>query len=179
MNYLLTVFVSHKRQEDFVMSLAQQVQTISTDSIKYFFGDQSILITFDTKLSLKKTTEFFNTILGDFTIPFVLAPTSKITYWFDKHNEKHLFDTDVCSNNTNPLDENFITPSDEPKRQIPDGLWGSAPSRRKSQHSHLFYDEEEIVEEIPTLDELLDKINVSGMKSLTDKEKELLNKYSK
>ena len=30
-----------------------------------------------------------------------------------------------------------------------------------------------------TQKELLDKINVSGMKSLTEKEKQLLNKYSK
>lgn len=32
--------------------------------------------------------------------------------------------------------------------------------------------------EVPTLDELLDKISEFGMKSLTDEEKELLNKYS-
>jgi hypothetical protein len=32
---------------------------------------------------------------------------------------------------------------------------------------------------IPTLDELLDKINVSGMSSLTADEKNLLTQYSK
>jgi hypothetical protein len=33
--------------------------------------------------------------------------------------------------------------------------------------------------EIPTLDELLDKINASGIDSLTDEEKDLLTQYSK
>lgn len=187
MKYLLTVFVSHKKQEEFVISLAQEVQTLSSKGVKYFFGEQTILITFETRSSLKQTTDFFNAILGDLSIPFVLAPTDKMSYWFNKENEQHLFGTDLCSTNDdysedeqNQLrDDLFIGFNDNPKKPT-EGLWGPGSKRRSFDDiEDMFGDNKKVVKYIPTLDELLDKINVSGMKSLTDEEKELLNKYSK
>ena len=105
MKYLLTVFVSHKKQEDFVISLAKEVQTFTPKEIKYFFGEQTILITFETRASFKQTTDFFNAILGDLSIPFVLAPTDKMSYWFNKENEKHLFGTDLRTINDDYSDD--------------------------------------------------------------------------
>jgi hypothetical protein len=188
MKYLLTVFVSHKRQEDFVVSLAKEVQTLSKTGVKYFFGEQTILITFETQASFQQTTDFFGAILGDLSIPFVLSPTAKIAYWFNKENEKHLFGTDLCNTNDeysdeeqkNLIDDLFLDHDDKPQKPFNDGIWSSASIRRNLDDSaeHLFGKNKK-TEEIPTLNELLDKINVSGMKSLTDEEKELLNKYSK
>jgi len=188
MKYLLTVFVSHKKQEDFVISLAKEVQTLSSKEVKYFFGEQTILITFETRSSFKQTTDFFNVILGDLSIPFVLAPTDKMSYWFNKENEKHLFGTDLRTINDDYSDDeddeedelrddSFLGFNDKPK-----GEWGSGPIDRhfSNRFDCLFGDDnKKVIKHIPTLDELLDKINVSGMKSLTDEEKELLNKYSK
>ncbi len=188
MKYLLTVFVSHKKQEDFVISLAKEVQTLTSKEVKYFFGEQTILITFETRSSFKQTTDFFNVILGDLSIPFVLAPTDKMSYWFNKENEQHLFGTDLCATNDDYSedeqdelrDDLFLGFNDVPKK--PKGEWGPPPSGRhfSNRFDRLFGDDnKKVVKHIPTLDELLDKINVSGMKSLTDEEKELLNKYSK
>ena len=186
MKYLLTVFVSHKRQEDFVVSLAKEVQTLSKTGVKYFFGEQTILMTFETQSSFQQTSDFFNAILGDLSIPFVLSPTDKMSYWFNKENEKHLFGTDLCNTNDEYSDEEqqnlrddlFLGSIDRPKK--PSGEWGapSGPRGFSDKLDELFGIRKK-VEEVPTLDELLDKINVSGMKSLTEKEKQLLNKYSK
>ena len=77
-------------------------------------------------------------------------------------------------------DDLFLGFNDVPKK--PKGEWGPPPIDRhfSDRFDRLFgEDKKEVVKHIPTLDELLDKINVSGMKSLTDEEKELLNKYSK
>jgi len=186
MKYLLTVFISHKRQEDFVVSLAKEVQTLSKTGVKYFFGEQTILMTFETQSSFQQTTDFFSAILGDLSIPFVLSPTNKIAYWFDKENEKHLFETDLCNTNDEYSDEEqknlrddlFLGSFDKPKK--PSGEWGPPPGPRGfSDKLDELFGIKKKVEEVPTLDELLDKINVSGMKSLTEKEKQLLNKYSK
>jgi len=187
MKYLLTVFVSHKKQEEFVISLAKEVQTLTSKEVKYFYGEQTVLITFETRSSLKQVTDFFSAILGDLSIPFVLAPTNKMSYWFNKENEQHLFGTDLCSTNDdysedeqNQLrDDLFLGFNDKPKK--PEGEWGPAPSRRNFEDrlDNLFGGQKKVLKEVPTLDELLDKINVSGMKSLTNEEKELLNKYSK
>lgn len=186
MKYLLTVFVAHKRQEDFVISLAKEVQTLSKTGVKYFFGEQTILMTFETQSSFQQTSDFFSAILGDLSIPFVLSPTDKMAYWFNKENEKHLFGTDLCNANDeysdeeqkNLMDDLFLGHIDNPKKPINDGEWASAPFRRaEHKYDELFGKQK--VEVVPTLDELLDKINVGGMKSLTEKEKQLLNKYSK
>lgn len=188
MKYLLTVFVSHKRQEEFVISLAKEVQTLSKTGVKYFFGEQTILMTFETQSSFQQTTDFFTAILGDLSIPFVLSPTDKMAYWFNKENEKHLFGTDLCNANDeysdeeqqNLMDDLFLGHIDNPKK--PKGEWGSGRADRhiRNRFEQLFGDDQnEVVNYEPTLDELLDKINVSGMKSLTEKEKQLLNKYSK
>lgn len=188
MKYLLTVFVSHKRQEDFVLSLAKEVQTLSKTGVKYFFGEQTILMTFETQSSFQQTSDFFNAILGDLSIPFVLSPTDKMSYWFNKENEKHLFGTDLCNTNDeysdeeqqNLMDDLFLGHIDNPKKPMNDGKWGPPPGPRGfSDKLDELFGIKKKVEEVPTLDELLDKINVSGMKSLTEKEKQLLNKYSK
>ena len=188
MKYLLTVFVSHKKQEDFVIALANEVQSISKSSIKYFFGEQTALITFESSISQNETSDFFRTILGELSIAYVLAPTDKMSYWFNKENEKHLFGTDLCAINDEYseeeqrdfIDDLFLGLNDLPKRPTIDGDWGSAPSRRSEfEYDELFGKQKKMVKEEPTLDELLDKINVSGIKSLTEEEKELLNKYSK
>jgi len=131
--------------------------------------------------------DFFNAILGDLSIPFVLTPTDKIAYWFEKENEKHLFGTDLCSANDeysddeqNELRDSLYLGLDNKFGTNFDGEWSAAPNGRDFDG---LYDEifgtKKVAEVIPTLDELLDKINVGGIKSLTEKEKQFLNNYSK
>jgi hypothetical protein len=188
MKYLLTVFVCHKNQENFAITLAEEIQGLCKSSVKYFFGEQTILITFETKIKFGEVSDFFDGILGGLSIPYVVAPTDKMSYWFNKENEKHLFGTDLCTTNEEYSQEeqdDFIDDllgglNNLSRQMMEDGEWGSAPSRR-SEHRYddLFGEQKKNIKEEPTLDELLDKINVSGIKSLTTEEKELLNKYSK
>ena len=66
-------------------------------------------------------------------------------------------------------------PDEEPRRPKID--WRPGYNRKDFKLRRLLGDQYR--EKIPTLDELLDKINCCGLESLTNKEMELLNKYSK
>jgi hypothetical protein len=66
-------------------------------------------------------------------------------------------------------------PDEEPRRPKID--WRPGYNRKDFKLRRLL--EDQYREKIPTLDELLDKINCCGLESLTNKEMELLNKYSK
>ena len=66
-------------------------------------------------------------------------------------------------------------PDEEPRKSKID--WRPGYNRKDFKLRHLLGNQYR--EKIPTLDELLDKINFFGIKSLTKEEIELLNKYSK
>ena len=171
MKYLLTVFVAHNNQEQFVQSLAMEIsQLTKVNGVKYHFGPQAALYTFETKSSFENVKSFFDAILGDLSITHILVPikTDKMSYWFEKEHEKLLFGTDICATN-----EEY---SEEEQEEMREAILGDL--------TKIF--EKEIIEEnrvkqkiVPTLDDLLDKINMSGLNSLNEEEKDLLKQYSK
>jgi hypothetical protein len=170
MKYLLTIFIEHDNQELFVQSVGKEISSITgKGGVKYFFGPQTALFTFETKLSFENVKTFFDSILSDLSIAHVLVPvkTDKMSYWFEKEHEKLLFGTDICAVNEELTEEE----EEEMREAILCDL------------SKIF--EKEIIEQnkkvqkvIPTLDDLLDKINETGINSLTTEEKDLLKKYS-
>ena len=171
MKYLLSVFIEHNEQELFVKSIGKEISTITSKSgVKYFFGPQTALFTFETRLSFEGIKNFFDSILSDLSITHILVPikTDKMSYWFEKEHEKLLFGTDICATN-----EEY---SEEEQEEMREAILGDL--------TKIF--EKEIIEEsrvkqkiIPTLDDILDKINMSGFNSLNEEEKDLLKQYSK
>jgi hypothetical protein len=171
MKYLLSVFIEHNEQELFVKSIGKEISTIASKSgVKYFFGPQTALFTFETRLSFEGIKNFFDSILSDLSITHILVPikTDKMSYWFEKEHEKLLFGTDICATN-----EEY---SEEEQEEMREAILGDL--------TKIF--EKEIIEEnrvkqkiVPTLDDLLDKINMSGFNSLNEEEKDLLKQYSK
>jgi hypothetical protein len=164
----------------FTKSLATEIRDSLPigDSIKYFFGEQTILITFETKLGFEKVKNFFDSILSDLSITHILTPikTDKISYWLPKQYENHLFGTDICAKN----DEY----TNEEQRIIQDAMFVNEEHQIDEMKMEMLSKEimKKVIKEsikVPTLDELLDKINVSGISSLTSEEKNLLTQYSK
>ena len=179
MKYLLNVFIQHDKQEMFTHSLATEIRDSIPvgNSIKYFYGEQTILITFETKLGFDKVKNLFDAILADLSITFILTPIKpdKMSYWLPKEYEQHLFGTDLCKTN----DEY----TEEEQKMVQDAMYMSMDEpidELKMERISIDIKKKLFGEpKVPTLDELLDKINVSGMSSLTVDEKNLLTQYSK
>lgn len=170
MKYVLFLFIKQTNQDLFAKSVAKELSSIVTSkSIKYYYGSENIIFTFDSTEEMEYLTEYFEVVMGGLKIPYFLTQyiPDKMSFWLEEEAMNHLFDINTESIGSKFDDmieralsegyseaENFISKISEP-----------TPPRPKKY--------------IPTLDELLDKINVSGIGSLTVEEKELLTNYSK
>jgi len=180
MKYLLFVFAKHKNQESFVKILAEEiVGVIDTSDIKFYYGDESAVLTFNTKETIGNVKDFFLDTLGASGIVYFLSPyePDKMSYWLDRNIEKYLFDSDKRSD----IVENTL----EEQVEVQKLIFGDLEKELDSLVQDI---EDEDVDEIKqlkskpkvkTVDELLDKILDCGYESLTKKELTLLNEYSK
>jgi hypothetical protein len=163
----------------FTHSLATEIRDSIPvgNSIKYFYGEQTILITFETKLGFDKVKNLFDSILADLSITYILTPIKpdKMSYWLPKEYEQHLFGTDLCKTNDEYTEEEQKMVQDAMYMSMDEPIDDLKMERISIDIKKKLFGEPKI----PTLDELLDKINVSGMSSLTADEKNLLTEYSK
>jgi hypothetical protein len=179
MKYLLFVFAKHKNQESFVKILAEEiVGVIDTTDIKFYYGDESAVLTFNTKETIENVKDFFLDTLGASGIVYFLSPyePDKMSYWLDRSIEKHLFDSDKRSD----IVENTL----EEQVEVQKLIFGDLEKGLDSLIKDIEEDIDEIEQlkskpKVKTVDELLDKIIDSGYESLTEKELTLLNEYSK
>jgi hypothetical protein len=155
-------------------------QLTKVNGVKYHFGPQAAIYTFETKSSFENVKSFFDTILGDLSITHILVPvkTDKMSYWFEKQFEKHLFGTDICKSN-----EEY---SKEEQEMLQDQMFGGRnifddideDDEDEDEIQKIVKKSMEVERKSPSLDDILDKINEKGMSSLTKIEKDLLKQYS-
>lgn len=176
MEYLLYVFAKHDKQEKFVKFLSEEIYIMTRDNdIRYYYGPESVIYKFKSDEKTEDIGDYLNNILGCSGIVFFLQPyeKGKLYYWVDSTVNRHLFGIETIDEMTEQdrkefqhyvfknLELNDIEECDEDIMNL---------------QEFLSFDKNE---KVLTLDEILDKINDKGIKSLTKKEQELLNNYSK
>jgi len=176
MEYLLYVFAKHNKQEKFVTFLSEEIYIMTNDNdIRYYYGPESVIFKFKSNEKTEDIGDYLNNILGCSGIVFFLQPyeKGKLYYWVDSTVNKHLFGIETIDEMTEQdrkefqhyifknLELNDIEEDEEDIMNLKEFL-----TIEKNQHDL-------------TLDEILDKINDKGIESLTKKEQELLNNYSK
>lgn len=166
MEYLLFIFAKHeKNQEKFVKILAEDITNVSEGSdVNFYFGPESIIYSFKSTESIDDLKEFFNMLLGITGITYFMIPfqPDKMSYWIDPKVHQKLLKTDI-DNIREELDEETVL-------KVQKLLFGEIIED---------IDFTEISSPIPSLDEILDKINEFGINSLSLEEKKQLETYSK
>jgi hypothetical protein len=179
--YILIVFAKHKDQDLFVRMLSDEILDIlGEEEIKYYYGDENIVLTFESPIDFKDIKEFMSLILSEQRIVHFLFPVDldNIQYYLTQELYDHLF------GNT-PLNRSGTAFK---KDSIDEDNFSIFEENLKDQDK--YYNENENLEEmlffqpiekekIPTLDEILDKINDKGISSLSISEQTLLKQYSK
>lgn len=178
-SYILFVFAKHDEQEEFITSLAEELSVISDSlNIKFYYGPESGIFTFDTKDDFSVIKEYMDIMFCESKIVYMLLPYDhdKISVGFSYDIYNHLFTQNVGKNISSFESESQKTLSEELK------------SRVDLFFDKIIDDEDDDKDEIkkikskssvPSLDDLLDKINDKGLVSLTKKELSLLKQYSK
>ena len=74
MIYLLVVFAKSDKQEEFVEFVAEEISTVSNpDFIKYYFGEESIIFTFESLNDYDILSKFVSDVFLGMDIVFFLT----------------------------------------------------------------------------------------------------------
>jgi hypothetical protein len=206
MKYLIFAYGEYKNNEKFVKEIALQIAPLSTSdqNIKYSYGEQNIIMYFNTELEQDQVKKYVSFIMTKYASMFFLMPcTDNMSYGlpkelknvffpkgeeFSKNMVKNVTEDDISDIIEGVIEENELT--EEIELVMKDIV--STETNEDDMYEYEETEEESDLEQIlkesqkqkkvtqgPSLDEILDKISTKGMNSLTKKEKELLDNYSK
>lgn len=171
MNYLLFVYHNEDMnpQDETTAKIGAELSKImSSNQIKYMFGDRHSIYHFASDFSIEEIDDFLCLVSDEFENfnYFLTQKTKNVASNFDKDNVLHL----LTLRNTNKKKQTPLRPfefkldyDNEEFNRISETIMGFLPKKRCNL----------------TLDELLDKINDQGINSLTEEEKNKLDEYSK
>jgi hypothetical protein len=181
MKYILFAYGEYKNNQKLVKQIVNQMVPIASDiNLKYSYGDQSMIVVIESDLEFDLVNKYVTFTMKEYAAMFFLMsctdkmsyniPTEMQTLFFGEDDEmlKKMIsevsedDIDDMFNNLSENDLDDIYEEEDTLEQI---LKQSKTKKKK--------------EYIPTLDEILDKISEQGMGALTQKEKEVLENYSK
>jgi len=184
--YILFVFAKNDNPKEFTEQIADELSVLSdTPNLNFYFGPESSVFTISTLDSYDDVVDYVDMILGVGEIMYVLLPytSDKLSYGLPTKVSEHLFNdgiNDFMSENLKNSEPNEF----EVRKMIQDHIKDTF--KLNVENFDFEYDEEEWsdIDEIKnkqrtqSLDELLEKIKEKGLNSLTEKELQLLNKYS-
>jgi hypothetical protein len=169
MKYILILFVANENQKKFIENVCAYIEEFCDSDIKYNYGNEVIILTFDSKRSIQEINKSLIETKIFKVISYVLIPhnTENNIIHLDDFATEHLLD-----NESQESQNNFTN------QQLDIGMIYEAHVGMILEELHNSF-EEQVNCEPPTLDDLLDKINEKGIKSLNKNEVKLLEKYSK
>ena len=169
--YLLTIFgkfESESIHEDIAITLTA---IVDSPNLKFYFGNGVLIFHFASEMDIKEIHEFLELTSYDLYESFILSEyDDKVSVFMSDENKKHLFDLE----NESEKDTKLVL---NPKS----GIKYVEDSEDDTEDEFVTTLLNEVKKHIktPTLDQLLDKIKDTGIKSLTPFEKGTLDNYSK
>ena len=176
-DYILFVYGSVTNQDTFVKNVCNRILKVIEDTtIKYYYGNESMIIVLKTSKNLTDLSDNINSIFKKSpNIVYLLLPFEhdKMSYKMTEEASEHLFGTE--------FKEEKQTEDSYKNNNIGDFL-AFLTEISKDFDVDICDIKVEVVdlpEEKLSLDNILDKINQNGYNSLTDNEKKQLDEYSK
>jgi hypothetical protein len=185
--YLLFIFGEFKNNDKIVELIASQISIFTDENsyLKYNYGDYGVVMHFQSHFNFYNLRDHIHIVLEKVVPQYFLMERPKNFYAFMPPELKlNLFDLYEENQNEEQKNVNFkdmmnmvdnflinITSS------INEDLFSE--ERMNNMFENIMTKLEDEKKYVPTIDELLDKIKDSGLDSLTDNEKQLLDEYSK
>ena len=173
MEYILFAFGDYKETEPHIKLIIDCVSQISKKDVRYQYGDAGLIVNFETSLNTDGISKFFEESITKLTAMFFVFPVNdNMILSMDEDIHSHLF------GETDKKSDSKVTNFTINMTDIPT-FGDSDMTDSMEKIFSLLFKPLTIPVETPTLDQLLDKINESGIESLTENEIQLLNEYSK
>ncbi len=186
-SYIFFVFGEHNDQSSFIKNIAEELSYISnSENVKYYYGETSGVFTFKSLETLNEVKEFLDIIFGDTNLIYFLLPYNddKMSVKLPKGILEHLFDVNN-SETMSGLETMAQNMTLDELPEIPKNLFQSMKDKYNDGDYDDDDDDDDELEKLkqkpiePSVDDILDKISDKGIKSLTEQEKKILDKYSK
>lgn len=168
--YLLTVFGDFKEGKLNSRLIKGMELIVDSEHIKYIEHNESVvLFHFGSEVSFEEINDYISGIFYGLSDAFILTELNdKTSVYLPDSIKAHLLDLENSSEDTHFLNVlSKIDKSNDDVSELADDFVGFLLEEM----------EEEI--KIPSLNQLLDKINQKGLSSLSPFEKEVLEEYSK
>lgn len=158
--------------------------------VKFVNGSLSSVITFKSKKTLEEIHSTINEKLPDLVnMFFLIEKPNDITYRLPDWMEKHLFDVDTFDENSPYITKGDFIGKDNPSDNLNDidvefnlendiGIEEIMKDVTNKIDNLLTGNNPKYAEVNMDLDEILDKVSRSGIDSLTQREKNFLDKYN-
>lgn len=171
MKYLLSIFGQVKNDESGVERMAKKIVNVSdSKNVKFSYGESSSIFHFKSNEDFFKLKQFIHSVVSSECIIYTLVPyEGEISCQMPTQIFEHLFD----------LEDDGIEFMDNYNNVSPKLQQDYDTINEMLNLTNDDYEETVIPEKSLSLDEILEKISNKGIKSLTEKEKSTLNKYSK
>ena len=193
MKYILICIGDYNNQKDVIQKIANEIMpTVSSKTVKYYNNDLNIIFHFESQVEF----ETLKVLIDDAVTPFVgmyilSACTQTMSLGMPEELYGYLFNLD--DENTPPpsinsievvqgeitIDEEFLNSVKEIHEDILSEMEEMGLMDECDDDLARIVRKSKKMDEVPTLDNLLDKIGTKGIGSLTKEEKELLEQYSK
>ncbi len=169
-----------EKQDEFVNSLCDNIiLNIKVDYIKFFYGDTSCVYTFKSDEPFDEVSKSITKILQNVKISYFLLPYSdfEINVRIDEETLEHLFGKELDEETPSINEEDLVEPQTFFSR-LDEAL---ANLRDEDFDNDMDIDILPLLKKkksVKTLDEILDQISKNGVNSLSEEDKQLLEKYS-
>ena len=178
MIYLLVVFAKSDKQEEFVEFVAEEISTVSNpDFIKYYFGEESIIFTFESFNDYEILSKFVSDVFLGMDIVFFLTQydPNKMLLSLPSKIKKYLFENVENDDLENQINDSQITSNDDNEE-----MFNEFKKKLELISLEIDDDDQTLIKKDKklTLNQLLDKINEVGLANMSENELSLLNYYS-
>lgn len=184
--YILYVLDKRENQDEFINELAKEMcYMLDMKDVKFYYGEENAIFTFQTKQDFPLLSELLGIIMEMNKVPYILLPYSndKMSFFLSKDVSDHLF-SDKLSEDTK-MDEYLdkLNKMGDNMKNLDDILFKNIFSDDEDDEDDdvlkKIYRENDKKVGQNKIDQIFDKINKLGIKSLTTQEKQILDNYSK
>lgn len=184
--YILYVLDKRENQDEFINELAKELcYMLDMKDVKFYYGEENAIFTFQTKQYFPLLSELLGIIMEMNKVPYILLPYSndKMSFFLSKDVSDHLF-SDKLSEDTK-MDEYLdkLNKMGDNMKNLDDILFKNFFSDDEDDEDDdvlkKIYRENDKKVGQNKIDQIFDKINKLGIKSLTTQEKQILDNYSK
>lgn len=194
MKYILTCIGDYKNnQSETILTIANGIMPMVTSpTVKYYNNDFNIIYHFESETPFEKLKLFIDEVVTPYVgMYFLNSCTPNMSLGMPEELYEYLFN--LNDDGTTPpnmssitsitsefeVDEEFINTVKEISDQIFSDMEEMGLMDDSDDDLAQIVRKSKKKDEVPTLDNLLDKINKSGIGSLSKEEKTLLEQYSK